>query len=264
MKLVVRVADYGMTDSITDGALKGIRDGIVTDVGLMTNNHSAKRAAQEILKYDKVSVGQDLNLVSGYPLSDPKEIPALVNQEGRFYSSSERKKQELPFVPYEQIYHEMEQQVLKFIELMGRKPSYITGHSYSTKELDQAMRDICKKYEITLDCFNLGDLYVGNRWYFQTKGPDGRPPVFDLNAQGDTDVKGFILQDRCEVLNKEYAMIATHAGYCDGELMQMSTFNVIRGVELEALCSKEVKEWVENNKIKLINMDEYKEETGVR
>ena len=34
MKMIVRAADYAMTDSITDGCLKAIRDGILTDVGL--------------------------------------------------------------------------------------------------------------------------------------------------------------------------------------------------------------------------------------
>lgn len=263
MKLVVRVADYGMTDSITDGTLKGIRDGIVTDVGLMSNNPSAIRAAKEIQAFPNVSVGQDLNLVSGYPVSDPKEIPSLVNAEGRFYSSSERKTLALPFVPYEEIFLEMENQVLKFMELMGRKPSYITGHSYSTKELDQAMIDICEKYEITLDCFNLGDLYVGKRWYFLNHTGNEKP-VFDATEQSKADVTGFIVQDQCGVLDKEYAMIATHAGYCDGELMNMSTFHVIRGIELEALCSVEVKNWIKEHQIELINMDVYKKETGVK
>ena len=38
MKLIVRGADYAMTDSITDGCLRAARCGILTDVGLMTNN----------------------------------------------------------------------------------------------------------------------------------------------------------------------------------------------------------------------------------
>lgn len=49
MKLIVRAADYAMTDSITDGCLKAIRDGILTDVGLMTNNaEHAQRAVREV------------------------------------------------------------------------------------------------------------------------------------------------------------------------------------------------------------------------
>ena len=77
MKLIVRGADYAMTDSITDGCLRAARCGILTDVGLMTNNAAqARYAVNELKKYPHVSVGQDLNLVSGLPASDPKDIPA--------------------------------------------------------------------------------------------------------------------------------------------------------------------------------------------
>ena len=72
MKLIVRGADYAMTDSITDGCLRAARCGILTDVGLMTNNAAqARYAVNELKKYPHVSVGQDLNLVSGLPASDP-------------------------------------------------------------------------------------------------------------------------------------------------------------------------------------------------
>ena len=81
MKLIVRGADYAMTDSITDGCLRAARCGILTDVGLMTNNAAqARYAVNELKKYPHVSVGQDLNLVSGLPASDPKDIPALVDE----------------------------------------------------------------------------------------------------------------------------------------------------------------------------------------
>jgi predicted glycoside hydrolase/deacetylase ChbG (UPF0249 family) len=87
MKLIVRGADYAMTDSITDGCLRAARCGILTDVGLMTNNAAqARYAVNELKKYPHVSVGQDLNLVSGLPASDPKDIPALVDENGIFIS----------------------------------------------------------------------------------------------------------------------------------------------------------------------------------
>ena len=52
-------------------------------------------------------------------------------------------------------------------------------------------------------------------------------------------------------------MLATHCGYCDGELMDMSTFSVIRGRELEMLCSPRIRRWVNDNQIELINFDQY-------
>lgn len=166
MKLIVRGADYAMTDSITDGCLRAARCGILTDVGLMTNNAAqARYAVNELKKYPHVSVGQDLNLVSGLPASDPKDIPALVDENGIFISSTRRKLENLYEIPYDQIYCEMKQQVENFIEIVGRKPCYFAGHSLSTPEVEQAMVDIAEEYGVLLNCFGLKDLPVGTRWY---------------------------------------------------------------------------------------------------
>lgn len=168
MKLIVRGADYAMTDSITDGCLRAARCGILTDVGLMTNNAAqARYAVNELKKYPHVSVGQDLNLVSGLPASDPKDIPALVDENGIFISSTRRKLENLYEIPYDQIYREMKQQVENFIEIVGRKPCYFAGHSLSTPEVEQAMVDIAEEYGVLLNCFGLKDLPVGTRWYYK-------------------------------------------------------------------------------------------------
>lgn len=258
MKLIVRGADYGMTDSITDGCLKAIRDGILTDVGFMSNNNCADRAAKEIMKYPHISVGQDLNLVSGTPLSDLTLIPSLVNDEGNFISSVERKSKKLLSVPYDEVFIEMENQILKFIALFGKKPAYLVGHSFTCESIEKAMHDLSVKYEIEPDCFNSPNLITGKRWYFQNPEFDlNNKPIYSLQSQASTDVKSFIVNDKCEILNKEFAMIATHCGYCDGELINMSTFSIIRGIELEALCSKEVKDWIRLNEITLINFNQF-------
>ena len=265
MKMIVRAADYGMTDSITDGCLKAARDGILTDVGLMTNNYAqARRAVEEMKKYPQVSFGQDLNLVSGLPASDVKDIPSLVNEEGRFISSTERKLANDYDIPYEEAYHEMQVQVERFIELVGKKPDYICGHSLTTPEVDQAMLDICKNYDIMWDPFGQKDMPVCERWYYKNikVDPNDRKPKYDLSAQGETDVVEWIVNNHTnfDLENAEYGILATHCGYCDGELQNMSTFSVIRGRELEALCSPAVKKWVINNNIELINFDRYLEE----
>ena len=263
MKLIVRAADYAMTDSITDGCLKAIRDGILTDVGLMTNDvDHAARAVEEVKKYSHVSIGMDLNIVSGKPASDPKDIPSLVDENGIFISSVCRKKNNLFDIPYSEIYFEMKNQVERFIQLVGKKPSYITGHSIANDDVLKAMEEIKKEYSVEGDCFSNEDLPTGERWYFKNMlvDPNDRKPNYSLDAQANTNVTEHIVNGECKFdFSKEYGLLATHCGYCDGELLKMSTFSVIRGKELEALCSQEVKDWIKKNNIELINFDQYLE-----
>ena len=267
MKLIVRAADYAMTDSITDGCLKAIRDGILSDVGLMTNNYKyAKRAVAELKKYPHVSIGQDLNLVSGLPASDPKDIPHLVDENGVFISSSQRKKTNKYDIPYAEAYKEMKLQIERCIELVGKKPVYLMGHSLSTPEVDKAMEDLAKEYDILLNCFEIEGLKVADRWYYQNMqvNPNDPKPAYSLDCQADTDVTEFVVSGKCglDPINDQYAFLPTHCGYCDGELLGMSTFSIIRGKELEMLCAKETKKWIEDNGIELINYETFLKEIG--
>lgn len=265
MKLIVRAADYGMTESITDGCLRATWDGILTDVGLMTNNYKqAKRAVEEIKKYPHISLGQDLNLVSGMPASDPKDIPYLVGENGSFLSSGQRRVKNLNDFPYEEVYHEMKLQVERFIELVGRKPSYVTGHVLSNPVVDLAMKNIAEEYGVYLGMFtNPGDnpeITIGERWYKTSMRMDSQTQkmVYDANAQGATDVVGHILSGGCNFnFADKYAILVFHCGYYDGDLQDMSSFSVVRGRELQALCSPVVKQWLKDNNVELINFDQF-------
>lgn len=264
MKLIVRAADYGMCDSITDGCIKAIRDGILTDVGMMTNNRSAQRAAEQIRMFPNVSIGQDLNVVSGTSLSKPASIPSLINEKGDFLSSMERKQSGNYTIVYHELIMEMEAQVERFIRLFNKKPVYLAGHSISTPEVDAAIQYIADKYDIANDCFAIPSLTVAKRWYYQNLViGDDRKPTYSLDLQAQTDVKKFILDDQCEIIGHPYVLLPTHCGYCDGELMEMSSFSVIRGRELEALCAPEIKQWIITHNIELIDFEQFLKERDI-
>ena len=258
MKLIARAADYGMLDCLTDGCLKAIRDGILRDVAFITNNPSAERAGAEIVKFENVSVGQEVNFVSGWPSVDPKLVPSLVNPEGRFWTSRERQAAKRAGEPldftYEDALIECESQVQRFIKFVGRKPSYISGHSFGNMNTRRAIADIADKYGILIAGTLHPKLAGGHGWYRNTHGDK---TAYTPQIQAETDVEAFILEDRMGILGSEYGMIGTHCGYCDEELMHMSTVNIIRAKELYALTSPRVRKWVEDNNIELINMDDF-------
>jgi Uncharacterized protein conserved in bacteria len=255
MKLVVSGADYAMTDSITDGCLKAIRDGILTDVGIMVNNDCTVRAVEEIKKYPHVSISMDINLVSGKPVSNPNDVLSLVNSEGRFLTSTERKEIGLQEqFNYEEVYLETENQIKKFIELFNKKPIVLNPHSFGTPNSFRAMKELAKKYEIMLsmELFQDSRIKIPDGWYpTPIMGPRG---IYTIEQQANTNVIKAIIEDKEKLLNYNYVLMLTHCGYCDGELIDMSSYNVIRGKEVQALCSKEVRGWINANNVELINL----------
>ena len=86
-KLLFQSDDYGLTDAVADGILKGIHQGIIRNTGLFVNMPSSARAAEKIRDCAEVCVGIDINLVAGKPISDPAEVPSLVNSDGHFVPS---------------------------------------------------------------------------------------------------------------------------------------------------------------------------------
>lgn len=269
-KVVISAADYAMTESITDGCIRAIRSGILMDVGLMTNNYKyAKRAVEEVKKYPHVSIGMDINLVSGIPATQPEKIPSLVDENGVFVKSvvrsARRKKGETEQICYEDAYLETENQVKRFIDLVGDKPVYMNGHSYADKESSRAVLDVCRKYDIPwCEVFEkkLNIKRPKEMWY-RVPGLAGEGAAVDKVAfssadiQKNIDVADFIIHDRCQILDNEYTLLRMHVGYADAELYEMSTFHDIRCREASALCDPRVKEFFEKNQVEIINYAQF-------
>ncbi len=255
MKLVVSGADYGMCDSITDGTLKAIREGIISDVGIMVNNDSFARAAKEIKNYPQVSLSLDINLVSGQPVSDPKDIASLVDENGVFLSSGFRKALgQHEQLDYQEVYLESENQIKRFLATFNHKPVTMNPHSYMSANSYKAMVELGKKYDICLltDLFQDQRIKIPRGWY-----PNpiiGNKLEYTLQMQSETDVIEAIVQDNEGLINYDYVLMLSHPGFCDGELMNLSTYHLIRGLETTAFCSEKVKRWVKDNKIEIINL----------
>lgn len=281
MKMIVSAADYAMTESITDGCIRAIRDGILVDVGLMTNNEAyARRGVEALLHYPHVCIGMDWNLVSGIPACRPEEIPSLVDSDGRFLKSQVRRLPRYAEADFGDIYREMERQLQRFIQLVGHTPAYILGHSWSSPNLVRAGYELAEKYKVpaNLDAANGFEARYGFKrpaqsWYFSQDHMEGqttselmraRKKFDDANVQKAVDVVDFLVKDKGNLLHNAYSLFRCHCGYCDAELFEMSTFNLVRVRDLEALCSPKVKQWIQEYGIEVVSMEQAMKEMDAK
>lgn len=281
MKMIVSAADYAMTESITDGCIRAIRDGILVDVGLMTNNEAyARRGVEALLHYPHVCIGMDWNLVSGIPACRPEEIPSLVDSDGRFLKSQVRRLPRYAEADFGDIYREMERQLQRFIQLVGHTPAYILGHSWSSPNLVRAGYELAEKYKVpaNLDAANGFEARYGFKrpaqsWYFSQDHLEGqttselmraRKKFDDANVQKAVDVVDFLVKDKGNLLHNAYSLFRCHCGYCDAELFEMSTFNLVRVRDLEALCSPKVKQWMQEHGIEVVSMEQAMKEMDAK
>ena len=252
MKLIVQSDDYGITPAVACGIIEGIKHGVVRNTGMFTNMPWAEECAEMIRPYlDQIALGIDLNASTGCSILGHDKVPGLCHEDGSFFTSRENREldKDAPdhdHVKYEEVYAEFDAQIQKFIALFGKVPDYIHGHAYGTKTTFRASMDLAKKYNrLYSSQLNAapGVKGAGMGWYRYGGGPE---------AQLTEDLVSYIIQDTDGLLNHEYGYLITHCGYADAPLFKLSSFNACRVKDLEALTSKEVKEWIEENQIELI------------
>lgn len=89
MSLVVTADDLGLSPGVTKGILESHRQGVVRSTSLIvTADSSAEAAAQARMEPD-LEVGLHIDLVGGWPVSDPAAVRSLVDAEGRFVGLAE-------------------------------------------------------------------------------------------------------------------------------------------------------------------------------
>lgn len=259
MKLLFQADDYGLTESTTCGILKGIRNGIIRNTGLFVNMPASEYAASEIVNYPNVCFGQDINLVAGKPISDPKEVPSLVDANGDFITSTKRMKDgtiidkqgnviifENDPYPYDEVVKEIEAQVNQFMKMVGRKPGYLHGHSLSTPNTRKAMSAIAQKYDIVQSY----EAWENNGIY---RIPcDWNPKPFPFELQLQTDVEEKLVEALKMANDQPMCCFICHAGFLEKDLFAYSTYTAIRMMDLQAATSTKLKDLIKKENIELI------------
>ncbi|MCF0110123.1 MAG: ChbG/HpnK family deacetylase [Erysipelotrichaceae bacterium] len=257
MKLLAQSDDYGITRAQALGCLDAIRHGIIRNTGMFTNMPWAAEVVEWIRPYlNDIAFGVDLNASTGPALLPKEEIPSLVHDDGTFLTSRENRaldtaENEYDHVVYEDLYKEFEAQIQKYIELVGKKPDYLHGHAYGTETTRQVSLDLAHKYGVpysmTVIEQNGGRSQMS--WYIN-------PPTYENQVK--SSLEDFLLEDKGGYLGKEFAALICHTGYVDKTIFELSSYNIYRAMDLAAVTSPKVLQWVKDNNIELITYKDVK------
>lgn len=254
MKIIFQSDDYGITKAQAHGCVEAIHNGVIRNTGFFSNMPWAEEVFEWIKEdLDQIAFGIDLNASTGPSVLPHSEVPHLTHENGQFLGSRENRALDTDENNHDhlsecrdELYREFDAQIQKFISIVGKKPDYIHNHAYGTKTTEEVTKEIAEKYDIitSTDVMGRNDVkLVGMGWY-KFGGPE---------IQLTEDLAEYITSDHDGVLSsgKEYAYIVTHCGYADSELFKLSSFSLCRVKDLEAMCSDQVKKWVEENHLEL-------------
>lgn len=257
MKLLIQSDDFGITRAVSQGCIFGIQNGVIKNTGMFTNMPWIEECVFLLKPYiNDIAFGIDLNLSTGSSLLSHSVIPNLTKLNGQFLTSYENRQLDCQENGFDhladfsgQVYDEFKAQIEKYIQLVGKKPDYIHNHAYGTATIDTVTKRLAKEYDVicTLQLMEKNVVkQAGMGWYMPG----------DAQSQLSGNLTNYIIEDKGKLIGSEYGYLISHCGYLDAEIFQLSSFNTCRAMDLQALTSNDVKEWIENNQIELITFKE--------
>lgn len=238
MKLMIRADDLGYSLGVNYGIYESVKNGMIRNIGFMVNmEHSVE--GYELVKDLPIVLGQHTNICVGKPISDPKHIPSLCDDNGSFKSSKTYRKALNDFVVFEEAVIEVEAQYEMFKKITGKEPMYFEGHAVNSV-------NFCKALEFVANKHNLRYVPFSQNEHIEMHMDSMNPNYDPLEL-----VKKVSMID-----DDKYHMIVFHPGFLDAYILETSSLTTPRVVEVKMLCGDELKAYLEHNSIHLYTFDE--------
>ncbi len=221
MRLIINADDFGLTKSITDGIVAGIKEGVVTSTSLMVTMEAAEYAINKALENNITCVGLHINLTKGKPI-----IPNdhMTDENGNFLHRSIQLTN--PNLTYEDAYNEIQAQLKRVDELSNGKLviDHLDTHHFacSHKSIRDAMVDIAKERNIP----------IRNEFECDVLRTDIFNIDFSLVDVTYEKLESIINEYKDKDISME---LMVHVGYMDEHTMSLTSYNTEREKELEIL-----------------------------
>lgn len=220
MKLIINAADFGLSKSISDGILLGIKEGYITSTSIMANMPFAEYAVRKAIENGINCIGLHINLTVGKPIIENSN---LIDNEGVFYYN--REQIENPKLTYQDAYNEIMAQmdIVSKYSYGKLKLDHLDTHHHlmDNPNIRQAIIDISKKFNLPIRKNNVKGI----------KCPDILYKDFTINNVNVDSIRNMIETYKNENVVVE---LMTHAGFID-EYTKSVTSYLNRESELNIL-----------------------------
>lgn len=245
MEILIRADDLGYSEAVNYGIFKSVKDGVINNIGLMSNMEKARHGYQLISDLD-ICLGLHANISAGKPVSDPAEIPSLVNDKC-FKSSRDYNNTQLDIVNFEEAFKEVQEQVDLFKEIVGYAPRYVDFHAVFSQNFVSAVKAVAEINHIPfIGISSEKELYTLNSSTLQTQV-----------AIGNTQQELFYSFKKIIAENKpgRFDLIIYHPGFIDADLLMHSSLTEKRVYETAFLTSNELKNYISQENITFERLD---------
>lgn len=212
--LIINADDFGNYASVNKGIVEGIGRGVITSTSVMVYRKHAQ-GVDQLKPFPHISIGLHF---------------------------------ELPKNESSDIVDEFNRQVDIFTQLVGRKPDHFDSHKIRPKNI-KGLTDFLENYsnENHMPIRDWGHVNFIDSFF-----------GLSLEGTGALDINRITSEALITTLNKNlregYNELMCHAGHVDSEVMNSTSYNTPREIELNSLLSPEFRHYLEDHgDIKLIS-----------
>jgi predicted glycoside hydrolase/deacetylase ChbG (UPF0249 family) len=258
-KVIFRADDFGYSKAGNDGAIKAIDDGVVTMVELMPDTPGAVDAMERIRERPWISVNWHAHFW-GRPVLGAEKVPSLVDKSGRFKQNYSTHRVNPEGMDYGELVAECRAEIKRCIKIMGRAPDATAG--LGNDVIGRAMKAVCEEFGIAYGYYGDDTPTAPRKFEANPKWADRK--IYEYENFGSP---GLLLVDyekydplasilKMDLTRDRIWMRSQHPGYVD-DIIWADTWEICsvhRIKDVMVLCSEELKQWVRNNNVELINL----------
>ena len=281
-KLIINADGFGFTFGNNRGILEVLEAGGVRSVSVNSNFPAVEQVQELSQRFPGVSVGIHWDLSVGPCVSNPEDIPDMVDEQGYFLGSQFHRKALKGMIAHEQIVRELTAQTERLMGF-GVKPTHWDSHQnqHLYPPFFRAALEVTKKFDIKrmrthrhylfaagpsrrlrailhlLTHSRRAFKYAATRWMMRRARSEGMKMADRLITVG--------LLDGCRKYHKEFWLelfkslpegvseIYCHPGYPDETLKQYAKYVEERLEELKILKDPELVKYAEKVCVELIS-----------
>jgi predicted glycoside hydrolase/deacetylase ChbG (UPF0249 family) len=245
LKLIINADDFGRTRGINYGIVEAMKNGVLSSTTIMMNMPYAEHAVKLAEKEGITSIGVHLTFIEN-SLSLGK---TLVDENGVFKKYPKLMEE----ADIEEIKTEMRMQIDKLIS-MGINPTHLDGHHHVhlyCLKMTEAVFAVAKEYKLPV---RVGRTGKTTRMGEEIIVPEGIRTI-DLFEDRYYDDKvsfdhftGFIK----EAMKYDIVELMCHPAFLCTDTLK-SSYSYPRLTELDVITSSEIKEFIDSNKIEIVD-----------
>ena len=163
-RLIYRCDDVGMSETYDIGIFKVIEDNIGCSADVMFDAEHAVEALRKLKEKPWISLGWHRHLW-GKPVLPAKEVPSMVNDEGRFKWGHNVRMCGVG-VEYEEAYREFKAEMQLCYYAIGKYPDVAPCDPENDLPMEKAFCDVVREYNIASNYFSLSDDFHGRKKYY--------------------------------------------------------------------------------------------------